>query len=236
MCEQLDAAGLAYERIEAVDGRELDAVEPVRGFSPELNRRSYPRLLSRGEIACYLSHLQALRRLVETGAPAAVILEDDVVLGPDFCEALAAAARSATPWDVVKLGSISRKPVRAAEPLGRYRVCRYHKVPISGFAHLVSRAGAQRLLARRVPFGRPFDVDLQHVWETGLEVVGLEPYPVTVRPVASDIRSCGMAPPSRLRLVGPPMARLGFGLRRLRHALATGGPAIVFMSMIQRGG
>lgn len=192
---QLQALGLPWERFDAVDGRTVQSLESFGGYSAVLNRRGFHRPLSRGEAACYESHLGVLRRFLDTGAGYALVLEDDVALSPDLGDAIAAALQAAEPWDLVKLGSISRKPVRRERRVGRFFWRSYWKIPISGFAHLVSRPGAERLLAARRCYGRPFDVDLQFWWETGLRIRGLEPYPVRIRSALdSDIGQSGGRP------------------------------------------
>ena len=65
----LDRAGLAFERIKAIDGQELQD-----DLGPE-------PLLNLVEKACVLSHANALRHLLQSEHPAAVILEDDAEFG-----------------------------------------------------------------------------------------------------------------------------------------------------------
>ena len=61
-------SGLPFELIEAIDGR----------TTPQLpcTVLNWPGLRNT-EVACYLSHLRALQRLVDYGLPYATILEDD---------------------------------------------------------------------------------------------------------------------------------------------------------------
>jgi len=41
-----------------------------------------------GEFGCYHSHLGMWRAFLETGAPVALVLEDDYVFHPDFLDAI----------------------------------------------------------------------------------------------------------------------------------------------------
>lgn len=178
---QLATLGLPFHRLPAVDGNCPPNAGGDPAYSEELNRRLYHKPLVPGEIGCYLSHLRAWQWLLEHSCKSAVILEDDITVGEDFVPALELLARIDHPWDVIKLGSLSSKPVLHSTPLGPFALRRYRKTPISAFAQAVSRQGAEKLLRTRLPFGRPVDVDLQHVWENDLSVFGLEPYPVAVR-------------------------------------------------------
>ena len=64
----LKKAGLTFETQIAVDG---------------LTANFQSKFLSRGEIGCFKSHINAMRRQVEAGAPYSFILEDDAKLGPE---------------------------------------------------------------------------------------------------------------------------------------------------------
>lgn len=215
---QLANRGLGCVRIEAVDATLLTADELLAASPSPLNRTLYHKELTPGEIACYLSHRRAWQEIVARGLGGAVVLEDDVLLGRDFTAALAELERIPLAWDVIKLGSRSTKPLAARTSAGRFSLCAYRKVPISAFAQAVSRAGAEKLLNARPAFGRPVDVDLQFPWETGVEVLGLEPYPVTFDSACgSEITGAGTrrAPPSR-RLTFLAQ-RLAFLIRNARH-------------------
>ena len=65
--ENLHKAGLSFETQVAVDGQTVETES---------------KFLSRGEVGCFRSHVKAMRRQVETGAPFSLILEDDAVLSP----------------------------------------------------------------------------------------------------------------------------------------------------------
>ena len=79
---QLRAAGVAYERIPAVDGRALGWTALRRRVSRVRFFLVHGRHPSLGEVACTLSHLEACRRLLAAGDPAALVFEDDVALDP----------------------------------------------------------------------------------------------------------------------------------------------------------
>jgi glycosyl transferase family 25 len=51
----------------------------------------------------------------------------------------------------------------------------YQRVPSMTAGYVISRAGAAKLLATRLPFGRPIDVDLRFWWENDLRILGTVP-------------------------------------------------------------
>jgi glycosyl transferase family 25 len=231
---QFDALGLSFHRIAAADGLTLTQSERDCHYDEALNRRHYHKPLAAGEIACYISHLRAWQWLLDSGYEHAVILEDDVMLGENFREALALLSRLPQPWDVVKLGSVSYKPVLQSARFGPFTLCRYGKTPISAFAHAVSRSGAETLLRARGSFARPVDVDLQHVWETDLTVCGLEPYPVRADlDAASDICRTGERKAIRANRLNFYRQRLGFVVRQWRYNLGLHGLRRVLLAMLR---
>ena len=85
---RLEALGVSWERLEAIDDAELAPSERGRRFSafgwwcctlaPPVH----------GQIGCALSHQKAYRKIIEEGLPFACVLEDDVVLDDRFPEVL----------------------------------------------------------------------------------------------------------------------------------------------------
>lgn len=64
----------------------------------------------------------------------------------------------------------------------------YKKSPTGTVAQVVSREGAKRLLAKKPPFFRPIDIDLQWSWEVGITIQGLVPYVADVSDEPSEIQ------------------------------------------------
>lgn len=179
MQAQLQRLALPFEQVPAVYGRELSEVERARLYSPALNRARFHQAMVPGEIGCYASHLQVWQRLVNSGAPHALVLEDDAELRPKLPAALRAAAALPPHWDMIKLVGRETESVqqRWALPCNTGELIRYQRVPSLTCAYLVSREGALKLLRSRQPFFRPIDVDLRHWWEADLRLFGLTPYP-----------------------------------------------------------
>jgi glycosyl transferase family 25 len=180
------ALGLSPRRMEAVSGRDLRPEQRAALYSEALNRQQYHQPLCPGEIGCYASHLALWRALLDSPADCMAVFEDDVAPAPDLPVVLRALAHLPGPWDMVKLiGRAPSEKLVAAQPFvsGRQLV-RYRRVPSLTGAYVLHRRGAQKLLSRRLPFGRPVDVDLRHWWECDLDLLGIWPYPVQAAPAA----------------------------------------------------
>lgn len=82
----LQALNLSFERIRAIDAIEHRATAQETPSSSS----SFHKPLTAAERACCMSHGIALRRAAGMDAPAVLILEDDVSLGPGFLGVLEA--------------------------------------------------------------------------------------------------------------------------------------------------
>lgn len=120
------------------------------------------------ELCCTLSHLAALRRLVQDGAPHAAVFEDDVVLSPALPAFLAEAERTPSLPHLVRLETDNkgvRLSPRGEGHIGAFALRRAFS-PTSGAAgYLVSRAGAQAILDSRRVMQVPIDHALFNPYE-----------------------------------------------------------------------
>lgn len=174
--QECEARGISAQRLEAVRWTRLDPQEQKRYFSPQLNARQYHSPMVNGEKGCYASHIQAWQWLLASNAPCMVVLEDDVRLTSDFARVVDAVSVWSGSWDMVKLMGRSQEKIAQRRALcPGYDLIDYARVPSYTAGYVISRAGAEKLLATRVPFGRPIDVDLRFWWENNLTMHGVWP-------------------------------------------------------------
>lgn len=175
--DQFAAYNLPFERVEAVNGDNLDAtaIDELYNFADS----SYHKHLTNGELGCYLSHVQVWQKIVDEHLDYAVILEDDILLQVDIQRGLEAVKSIQQPWDLIKLAEApaKRKAVHQM-PAGDFSLITYNKVPSRTCAQVVSLSGAKKLLATSNHIKRPIDIELQYWWESELSVFGLKPYVV----------------------------------------------------------
>ena len=173
---ELARQGLQGTRFEAVWWADLSDAEQAQLYSAECNARQYHATLVNGEKGCYASHLRLWQQLLASGAPAMVVLEDDVALKDGFAALLEAISQRPQPWDMVKLIGRERDTFRSSSPLAQgVELVDYQRVPSLTAGYVISRQGAQKLCQSRLPFGRPIDVDLRYWWENDLAVLGVSP-------------------------------------------------------------
>jgi glycosyl transferase, family 25 len=167
MSESLAHAGVAPTFVTAVDGRERDWKEPVRGA------------LAKTEAALVLSHRRVWRRFLRGEAEFAAVLEDDAHIGEGFCELLASDWRERD-FDVAKLETI-RSPAWISKRGARLCDRALHTLGAEHFGtagYVVSRSGAQKLLRLTRALNEPLDHMMfgrRAVFERRLRVLQLLP-------------------------------------------------------------
>lgn len=189
---QARGIGLGYERFAAVNGRS-GLPEPLRDEFARSDR------LSNGEVGCYASHLSIARAVVQRDCSAAVVLEDDAVLVPDFLTcALQAIQSSPGGWDIIHFSTDYKRPAYRIASLdcGRQLV-RHSRLPANTAAYAISRSGARKL-GRPGARSIPIDMEFRYAWLRQLDIYGVYPAPVSQRPSArSTIDGAEPAPASQ---------------------------------------
>jgi len=177
MEKELAGARVNAEFVSAIDGRRFSAT-----CMADLARRNPARPISAAEAACAVSHRKTWRKILCSGAPFAVVLEDDVHLGRGLAEVLE-SDWARWRFDVVKLetrleeGWLSRSG-DAVRGNPERSVRRLYSGNLGTAAYLLSAGGARKLLAVTREFVDPLDVVLfsdQAVRSGALTIFQLRP-------------------------------------------------------------
>ncbi len=235
MHTQLDKLGLPYERFAAIDGKKCSDAFLGGYYSAFLNKKRYFADLSRGEIACYISHLKVCQKIVDLNLDYGIVLEDDIELSPLFYAVPFALNAIERKWNYIKLiAPFKPKKVRSRTPFaveipatcttekfdGKtpqksekqilapliFELVSWNKPPCGTQAYAITKEGAKEFLAKRSRFFRPIDVDLQYTWETLLTIEGLCPFLCKIKEQHSEI--------ARTKKYHYPFARLIYKIRR----------------------
>ncbi|KAF7669797.1 hypothetical protein LDENG_00124470 [Lucifuga dentata] len=116
----LAVLGIDITLTEAVDGKTLNSsqlhamgIDMLPGYKDPYSGR----VLTKGEIGCFLSHYNIWKQVVEKGLQQVLVLEDDVRFEPRFCSRLVAIMdnmqRERLEWDLIYVG---RKRLQVKEP------------------------------------------------------------------------------------------------------------------------
>jgi glycosyl transferase family 25 len=159
---RLDALGIAWQRVDALDAlqaseAELDAV---------ISRDGPLGRLGEGDRACTVSHMRAWQTFLAGDAPFGLVLEDDIYLASDSQAVVASADWIPGGIDVVKLEKYGPRPVStlllgpaiAMLPGGGGRALhRMYSRHAGGGAYIISRCAAQEALKVRGRLRVPVD-------------------------------------------------------------------------------
>lgn len=164
------------EVIDAVDGATLDEAAVRAVYQPhDLLEPRYPFEISRGEIGCFLSHRKAWQAIVDSGADAGLVFEDDVVLDADvFARASKAVLDGMGRGDWVEFQTrpVDGTLIRAS---GGFCIVEPEIPPVRLSAQLIGTEAAARMLAVTRRFDRPVDGVVQLLGVTGQRILCVEP-------------------------------------------------------------
>ena len=154
--QRLQDLSIQYTRISAVDGSRLSEAERAE-FT-----RSRPRdgrSWSAGQIGCFLSHVDAWRKIAEGQAPFGLVLEDDIHLSDATPEFLRDSSWIPSDADVVRLESTGQWLLldRAAAKAHNRLVRRVRSAAWGAGAYVLTKATASKLLAVEPVLHAPVD-------------------------------------------------------------------------------
>jgi glycosyl transferase family 25 len=177
MQAKCELAGLPFERVPAVEGKELSF--PIDDFQETAYTFLHGRRRNPGEIGCYLSHIECARRLLASEAQYALILEDDLTFPPDLHQLLQGAVSAAEDWDILRLSTVNsgkKYPFRRISPQ-RSLALALTREKGSG-AYLINRRAAHWFVERLLPMQLPFDLAFDIEYLAGLRSVFVTPVPI----------------------------------------------------------
>ncbi|KAG7235695.1 hypothetical protein INR49_002325 [Caranx melampygus] len=165
MLKSMSSLGLQATLIDAVDGKALNTsqlqalgIEMMPGYKDPYSGR----VLTRGEIGCFLSHHSIWKQVIERSLQQVLVLEDDVRFEPRFKRRLQAIMddihKTQLDWDLIYVGRKRmqvQQPEQSVEGVNNLVVADYSYWTL-GYA--LSQQGAKKLLAAQ-PFTRMLPVD-----------------------------------------------------------------------------
>lgn len=164
------AAGIhgKSQRLSAVDATQFVAHEhPSVTLATSHNiknkmRRAHYEIDSAGAVGCSLSHFKAWEFLKSSSAPALIIFEDDTYIPVDFKERIATLlAGLPAEWDVITFFNTPYEGgLHGCDPIPSQQPWSSCTSLMGAYAYMISRRGAERLLARAYPIEMHVDAYL----------------------------------------------------------------------------
>ena len=168
---QAAALGLSLTFFEAVNGQVAHPLFAHVHAGKRQARKGRP--FRPGELGCWASHYLLWQQCVESGKPM-VVLEDDIVLDPQFPELV--RALSLVPEDVgyFRLHAEDR-PSLAWRRFGSFVLHRYLQNPSCTFGYYLAPVAAERFLRHAAEWVVPVDDYMDLAWLHGVDCLGLKP-------------------------------------------------------------
>ncbi len=155
---QADAIGLAFERVDGVDGEQLAEADLAA-----YRQHAAPLPLTAGEVGCWLSHQKVWSLIAARDDAWGLVLEDDVEISPDLPAALDGSAGPPADADIVKIDtslSVMVEMSRASVPFAGRSLHRLRRNSWGTAGYMVSRRAAGWLIAHAKPIEAPIDLQL----------------------------------------------------------------------------
>ncbi len=168
----------------------FDAHTEMRGdlqYDARLAATRRGRLLAPAELGCYSSHYGTWCEFLKSDASQLIVLEDDTIVDWQFLELLAENDISETGITFLRLCALNLPSLKVkGRYLGRY-VVHYMGYPQGGQGYVLTREGAQQLVAHCRIIAGPVDIVADQTWWGAPPSIGLFPCPVIERTGKSSI-------------------------------------------------
>jgi glycosyl transferase family 25 len=220
---QLEPLGLPWTRLAAVDARALTPAQRAALDEPAY-RRKHGKTPAPGELGCYLSHVEVMRRFLASEAAFALALEDDVLLRESLPAVLHGLIVHPDRWDVVKLSAVhSGTPVKVLEVAPGHHLAVMLTRCTGSSAYLMNRRAAEVYVRELLPMSLPYDHVFDQGWRFGLKFRLVTPTPCThdeqipTTIAAADDRKFHWSRrlPTHLYRLGNESRRLAYGISQL---------------------
>jgi glycosyl transferase, family 25 len=160
MARQLDAIGVGWERLAALDAQTVGDAR----LAEEVALSNHLIPMGRGSQCNACNHFTIMRRLVAERAPAALVLEDDIELSPEVADFVRSADWLPEGIGIVRLEKWSRRasskllgPPIGRSPVAGRTICRLHSRIGGSGAYVITRRAAARLLEGKGILRHPID-------------------------------------------------------------------------------
>jgi len=180
---QMKNLDLEFEYFDAVDANQLTD-EDLKCYSEQEALLDFGSALTKGEIACALSHYRVHKRIIDENLDRVIIFEDDIAIGEDFVGVLRSRDKFPKNSELIYYhhGKVKSFPWRRKRIYNDYRIARY-RVPtkkskrsiISAAAYELTYSGAQKILKDAYPIKLPIDIHMGYIQRNGAITYGIEP-------------------------------------------------------------
>ena len=180
---------LAEQKLEAkivlgVDGRDcFPTLEDGESIDRKRSLKMHQRELTKSEVGCYLSHFRTIKNAYNQGLERICLLEDDVLIEPDFAEVLSSVGKLSDEFEHIRLMGLKRHKRKKICTVGRHhQLTRPTKGLCGTQGYVINRSGMEKVLQHGHTVLIPIDKFYDHFWDIGLKSYCIEPHTILERP------------------------------------------------------
>ena len=212
MVQQFARLNLPFSFFDAIDAQQCE--HPLqRHYRAQHSLLRKGRPLSAGEVACYASHYQLWQWCVDH-QQAVIIMEDDIALNPHFPQARASVSAQIESLGYIRLArtfEVKKQPLTPIDE--RYTLYKYFGKPSGAQCYALHPSAARKLLRHSRRISLPVDDFMDQEWRHGVAAIGVEPMPITITDLPSEIGQRRPEQPlSRVNRINREAFRCGYDL------------------------
>ena len=177
--------GLAPFIVKAIDGENFSPSEKeVSKFSYMLK---HGKRINIREVACYSSHLKALKLFLETQEEYALICEDDIEFDIQFLNVLEKSIRTPIKFDILRLSGSENKNKEKGNPIKLYKIYEEFYLSLNltykpiAACYLINRKAAKSVVKNLHIMDLPYDYALDRDWLLGVRSLTITPSIVNLK-------------------------------------------------------
>ena len=180
--EVFDKVGINFNLEIAVDGKEL--LLPHKNYSEVKYNLLHGKRTNLGELGCYFSHLNVLKKFLSTNEDFALVCEDDIEFNKDIIQIINGALNSSIHFDLLRLSGGSDRNKEKGTPIKLQKIYKDFYLSLNlGFksgtgCYLINRHAAKNILNKLNKMSLPIDHAMDRDWLLSLRSLSISPAPV----------------------------------------------------------
>lgn len=188
----LESFKLNHLFIDAIDANKKNHLN-LDGYNVTKRKLFLGRELIDKEIAITNSHIKALNTFLKSKLKYGLILEDDIEIPLIFVSVLRKITSINYEWDVIRFINkpkfLKLKGRKVFILDSQHSLIRLPKLPGGGYAYIVSRRGAKKIIKMTWNYYHPIDILLGQTWKTNLNSLFCTPGIINHPPVPDHIEN-----------------------------------------------
>ena len=185
-CEkEFKKIALDYEIVKAVDG---EIVPPTRKeISTCFYILKHGKKVNPREVACYSSHLKALKMFLDSSEEYGLICEDDIEFNKNFRSVLEECLKTFHNFDILRLAGSEDKTKEKGNPMKLYKLESNYYLSLNltykpiAACYLINRKAAKSVLKKMKVMHLPYDYALDRDWFLGIRSMTISPSIVNLK-------------------------------------------------------